>query len=133
MAMVPGRRYVNDVFISYAHSSNLLRPGIDKGWVTQFIEDLEVLLIWELGRSRVRIWWDEKLNGIDDFNDVIKKELCQSALLLCILTADYLDSAPCMEELETFLRSHLHETTIAGPILASSRFCSSTCRQRRNL
>ena len=54
-----------DIFISYAHVDNKPLPGVEHGWVTNFVEALKITLAKEMGRNdKFSLWMDyEKLRG----------------------------------------------------------------------
>src|ERR1700724_114509 len=64
------RGYLNDIFISYRSANNL------EGWVTSFHQALERKIYEILGASDFKIWRDDKIGGVDDFNDAIRFALC---------------------------------------------------------
>lgn len=94
--------FENDIFISFAHLDNLPLGKKEVGWIEQFHENLEVLLIQRTG-ERVGIWRDPKLQGNDYFNETILEQFPQVALLLTILSPRYVKSEWCMKELRHFV------------------------------
>jgi hypothetical protein len=100
-AYTPG--FTHDVFISYAHANNIpLTPG-DDGWITKFHLALEQFLVSELGRGEYfSIWRDKKLQGLDDFGEMIEATLCKSAVLISIYSQGYVESEWCRKELKLF-------------------------------
>lgn len=107
MAFVPG--FEHDVFISYAHANNERLTKEDVGYVTKLYEDLTHFLTAELGRREYfSIWLDkEELRGNDDFDAKLNASFLQSALLVCICSQSYVESAWCRRELITF-SNHKH-------------------------
>jgi hypothetical protein len=84
-----------DVFISYSH--------LDMSWVTNFHRDLESDLGSLLGRRPV-IWRDPHLPGTY-FSDEIMAALQRSTVLLCVMSAGYMNSGWCRREREEFCRA----------------------------
>jgi hypothetical protein len=93
--------FENDVFLSYCHKDDETDPS-GRRWVTKFESDLTTLLEQNSGRS-VRIWRDRKLNAADRFDGEIRAQLIQSAILVPIITRNYLNSAYCDKEWREFL------------------------------
>ena len=89
--------YAVDVFISYGHIDN------QANWVTHFHSVLQTRLQELLGSERVVIWRDVKLNGIDAFEDAIRRSVCSSALFLSVLSPRYVASPSCRNELDWFV------------------------------
>jgi hypothetical protein len=86
-----------DVFISYGHIDN------QANWVTHFHSALQTRLQELLGSENVIIWRDVKLNGIDAFEDVIRRSACGSALFVSVLSPRYVASPSCRNELDWFV------------------------------
>jgi hypothetical protein len=107
MAFVPG--FEHDVFISYAHANNLRLTEKDQGFVTKLYEDLTLFLTAELGRREYfSIWLDkEELRGNDDFDAKLNASFLNSAVLVCVCSQSYVESAWCRRELNAF-SSHKH-------------------------
>jgi hypothetical protein len=91
------------VFISYAHADNdPLYPG-SKGWATQLHEDLPLRLRANLGRAPdLSVFIDDKVRGNDEIDENLLRKVRRSAVLIVVLTQEYLDSRWCLKELETF-------------------------------
>ncbi len=88
------------VFISYAHADNLEAGG--PGWVSRFHELLEPFLTSRLKRTKAVIWRDKRLSDNDVFDPVIMQQLPDSAVLVAVLTDNYVDSKWCQREAEAF-------------------------------
>ncbi len=88
------------VFISYAHADNLEAGG--PGWVSRFHELLEPFLTSRLKRTKAVIWRDKRLSDNDVFDPVIMQQLPDSAVLVAVLTDNYVDSKWCLREAEAF-------------------------------
>lgn len=96
--------FEQSLFISYAHiDDEPLTPG-QQGWITRFHATLEALLSMRLGR-KAKIWRDEKLQGNDAFGNEIVTQFNQSAVLVSILSARYLNSEWCTREVREFCES----------------------------
>ena len=91
--------FAHDVFISYTHADN--QPDRRGPWVERFECDLKTRLEVVSGAS-IDIWWDKKLGAADLFNDAIKTELQNSAVLVVILSPSYFNSGYCKNERESF-------------------------------
>jgi hypothetical protein len=101
----------NDIFLSYCHKDDETDPS-GRRWVTKFEHDLKVLLEQNSGRT-VRIWHDQKLNAADRFDAEIIDQLKNSAILIPVLTRNYLMSEYCGSEWREFLSiaSNIGNTT----------------------
>jgi MinD-like ATPase involved in chromosome partitioning or flagellar assembly len=92
-----------DVFISYAHIDDLSMADTDKGFVARLQEDLSVRLTQFVGRP-VRIWRDSKLGGNDLFSEQSGAALEKAAILLTVVSPQYVKSEWCRRELATFVK-----------------------------
>lgn len=92
-----------DIFVSYAHVDDDPMPGIDRGWVSIFVEGLCKELARELGRrDAFSLWMDYELRGHEPLTTAIRGHLSTAKILVLFLSTGYLASRWCMEELETF-------------------------------
>ncbi len=82
-----------DIFISYAHVDNLPTSWENFGWIEKFHNDLEMFLIRRIGRTAVKIWWDnKKLDGSMLFDNSIEEGIKQSAIMICLNSPSYMSS-----------------------------------------
>jgi hypothetical protein len=93
-------RFGKHVFISYAHGDNLEVVG--QGWVSRFHELLEGFLTSNLKRTKAVIWRDKRLADNDVFDPVIMEQLPDSAVLVAVLSDNYVESEWCRREAEAF-------------------------------
>ena len=109
MAMVPGYDY--DIFISYAHVDNLEISGQKNGWIEEFYNSLNLLMIKRYGRMDViKIWWDnKKLDGSILFDQSIETGIKKSAIMICLQSPGYTQSQYCKQELDTFYKKASEE------------------------
>ena len=109
MAMVPGYDY--DIFISYAHVDNLEISGQKNGWIEEFYNSLNLLMIKRYGRMDViKIWWDnKKLDGSILFDKSIETGIKESAIMICLQSPGYAQSPYCKQELDTFYKKASEE------------------------
>jgi hypothetical protein len=96
--------YEHDIFISYSHLDNQKFFDQQTGWIESFCSELNKLISQRIGKpDAVKIWWDnKKLDGTVVFDDSIADALKRSALLLCLTSSAYLQSAYCQKELDLF-------------------------------
>ena len=92
--------FTNHVFISYSHPDNLSVSG--KGFVSRLEEALLPYLSNRLKRTPPKIWRDQRLSDNVDFDPVIIDSLKGSAVMLAVLTDNYVGSAWCRREATTF-------------------------------
>jgi|GEM_PF-2139776 len=97
-----------DIFISYCHEDNLVPPEGKQGWVTHFDQFLEYYI--RTLRGAPAIWRDNKVGGSDVIADTILTPLPRAAILIAIVSPNYIRSEWCTLELEKFCdaatRSH---------------------------
>ena len=89
------------VFISYAHSDNEEDAG---AWVTRFHELLMAYLISTLKRTKPVIWRDKRLSDNEVFSNSIIENLTDSAVMVAIVTDNYVASEWCLREAKTFCK-----------------------------
>ncbi|MDE2442429.1 MAG: toll/interleukin-1 receptor domain-containing protein [Betaproteobacteria bacterium] len=88
------------VFISYSHGDNVDPSG--QGWVSRFHELLEGYLTSRLKRTKAMIWRDKRLSDNEVFDPVIREKLPESAVLVAVLSDNYIASPWCREEALVF-------------------------------
>lgn len=96
-----------DVFISYTHVDNeplSKEQKEEEGWISRFHHSLEKCLWKLLGRKPI-IWRDVKLQGNDEFSDVIISKIQKAKALVAVISPCYLNSQWCMKELHQFLKA----------------------------
>ncbi len=97
--MNPG--FQDEIFISYAHLDNAApKEGLD-GWITRFHQRLE-RRVAEVRGQPPKVFRDPKLQGNDDFANVLLDRLRKTGVLISILTPRYLKSEWCPRELKEF-------------------------------
>ncbi len=90
------------VFISYARKDNESPPGGGSGFVSCFHEQLSFRLN-DLGASSITIWRDAgHIDDVDQFDPMLESAIGKSALLLIILSANWMQRPHCRLELEQF-------------------------------
>ena len=94
--------YEEDLFLSYGHVDN---TAPTQGWIAHLHEQLEGRLKQLLGVTDLRIWRDRKLNGLDDYEEVLKGRVSRSALFLSVLSPRYVTSPSCAKEVNWFLEA----------------------------
>jgi hypothetical protein len=90
--------FSDDLFISYGHFDN----DEQSLWVKKLHHRLQDRLPQILGED-VRIWRDEKLNGVDMLWETLRDRVARSALFLTVLTPRYLKSEACKKEADWFV------------------------------
>ncbi len=93
-----------DVFVSYAHADNDVPRGssMPVGWVTALAENLNT------GPNvlKKRLFIDHQLKPGDPFNTDLLRKVERSAVLVLLLSQNYVKSEWCGREVEHFIRSH---------------------------
>src|ERR1700722_14451580 len=94
------------IFLSYAHDDDLPTGDSEdeEGFVTYLHRKLETKLR-ELGASQAKLWRDHKRfsNG-DPYNVEIEDALKKSALLMVVMSKNWLSRPYCRKELNEFIR-----------------------------
>ena len=97
-------KYEEEIFISYAHIDNEPLAEGQTGWVQLLDERLRKRLAQLLGEP-ARIWRDPKLQGNDEFSEILVQKVSKVALLVSIISPRYLKSDWCLRELNEFCRN----------------------------
>jgi len=97
-------KYEDEIFISYAHIDNEPLAEGQRGWVQLLEERLRKRLAQLLGEPP-RVWRDPKLQGNDEFSDILMHKISNVALLVSIISPRYLRSEWCVRELDEFCRN----------------------------
>ena len=105
MAYVPAFEY--DVFISYAVADNDKPDQHSAGWVDVFERQLRAEIQKEVRhKAEVKIWRDtSRISCGDKFSDSIADGIRQSAVMIVLLSKQYLASEWCTEERAAFFRA----------------------------
>lgn len=109
-----------DVFVSYAHADNGVPVGssLPHGWVTAFAANLNQ------GPNALnkRLFIDHQLRPGDDFGDGLLATVRRSAMLVVLLSQNYVDSKWCGAEVEQFLQTHGADPARAGGVFVVELF-----------
>jgi hypothetical protein len=97
-------KYEDEIFISYAHIDNEPLADGQRGWVQLLDERLRKRLAQLLGEP-AKIWRDPKLQGNDEFSEILVQKVSKVALLVSIISPRYLKSDWCLRELNEFCRN----------------------------
>jgi len=87
-----------DVLITFAKKDNEAVKNSSQGWVTQFKKFLELMLIQVLGSKPNIVLKSE-------FDTATSPALNNAAILVAILTKDFIESGRCLDNLETFYKA----------------------------
>ena len=101
MALVHG--YTYDIFISYAHRDNKPLFGGHQGWVNDLHQALEQRFD-ELFGKQLKIWRDPYLDGTHVLEKELADRVTNAAVLMAILSPNYLTSDWCQKERYAFCR-----------------------------
>ena len=99
--MPTNESYEGDAFISYAHLDNVELIEGRKGWVANLYRALDIRLAQLLGND-ARVWWDEKLQGNDDFPLALVGKCTRFAALVAVVSPRYVRSEWTLRELQMF-------------------------------
>ncbi|MCP4267122.1 MAG: TIR domain-containing protein [Candidatus Brocadiaceae bacterium] len=101
MSYVP--EFENDIFISYSHIDNEPLTEGQVGWIEEFHRTLYIRLN-HLGVN-TSIWCDPEIQGNDIFNDTLVEKLHKVAVLIPVLSPNYIKSDWCIKELKEFYQA----------------------------
>jgi len=102
MGFLPG--FEDDVFISYAHNDNEPFGPEKNGWVALLHNELSKRIKFYLNQPPA-LWRDPDLKGNEVFDDKIANHLTRSAVLLTVLSDNYLERPYCQLEVQVFYKS----------------------------
>ena len=99
--------FERDIFISYCHTDN--ENPLGRGWIEVFHEALLIKMRQILGArtsdEEPSIWRDARLQGNEEFSDVLAGELRKVALVISVLTPSYVRSDWCQREIAEFCQA----------------------------
>lgn len=99
--------FERDIFISYCHTDNENPIGV--GWIEVFHKILGIRLRQILGarvpEEEPSIWRDARLQGNDEFAEVLADELRKVALVVSIMSPSYVRSKWCAREVSEFCQA----------------------------
>ena len=100
---------MHKIFVSYAHVNDLPDPGMEKGWVSIFVDFLNARLPGKVGRAEaIDIWKDDRLSRHEQVTDALRSEISSSSIFLMIASKGYLASEWCTDrELPQFISENL--------------------------
>jgi hypothetical protein len=109
-----GMEYRYDVFVSYAHADNEVPEGAATkfGWVTTLARNLNV----GPNVHKKALFIDHQLKPGDEFSDDLIDKVRSSALLVLLLSQNYIDSEWCGKELEYFIQSHASDRDVPSGV-----------------
>jgi len=116
--------YQCDLFVSFAQVDNELLPGMNEGWVTTLINQLEL----KMSFKEASVWRDNDLGDISVTPETIGK-LQNSATLLLILSPGYSASKWCVSVLQSFLE---HVGKNSGRVFIIQRDIVEQCPEELN-
>jgi hypothetical protein len=96
--------FQGDAFISYAHMDDVELIEGHKGWVTNLHRALEIRVGQLLGKP-AEIWRDPKLQGNDDFGEILAERLRHVTSLVSVVSPRYVRSEWARRELAEFWKA----------------------------
>jgi hypothetical protein len=87
-----------DVLITFAEKDNETSQKNEQGWVSQFKKFLELMLLQVLGNKPNIVLKSE-------FDSATAPALNNAAILVAVLTKDFVQSGRCLDNLETFYKA----------------------------
>lgn len=91
------------VFVSYAHADDEPIDEGELGWVSFFVDKLKRTVAYQPSGASIEFWMDHRLEPQRSVNDELRKRICDSALILSIISPRYLESKWCQLEMKTFV------------------------------
>jgi hypothetical protein len=104
-----------EIFVSYACDDNVVSPGLKsaKGFVSALVEQLDYVFKRQ-GPPKIKLWWDERqLDGLTRIDSAIDEGIKKSALLLVVMSRNWLSRPWCREELKLFSQQKDYDQRIA--------------------
>ena len=101
------RDFEHDVFVSYAQLDNKVAHGAahPSGWVTTLVENLN-----SGPNARPKdIFIDYRLGPGDEFSSELLRKVERSAILLILVSQNYVNSHWCCQELRHFIRTRAED------------------------
>lgn len=96
-----------DIFISYAHVDNKPFSGLEKGWITHFVTNLQLMINSKIGRAEdYSLWQDYRLQGNKAITPEIETQVQAVQVLLVFLSPGWIASDWCKKELRLFCEAH---------------------------
>jgi hypothetical protein len=104
MPFIPGYEY--DIYISFVPDDPVSITGHSDSWTEQFCKDLNLMLARRNGNlDRIKICPDNKKTDTNKvFEEQDDSSIQKSAILICLNSAGYAESANCKMELEIFYK-----------------------------
>ncbi|PTQ78535.1 TIR domain-containing protein [Nitrosomonas oligotropha] len=82
-----------DIFISYAHVDNKPFSGLEKGWITHFVTNLQLMINSKIGRAEdYSLWQDFRLQGNTAITPEIETQVKAVQVLLVFLSPGWIAS-----------------------------------------
>lgn len=100
VAMRGGR---GQIYISYAHADDQPFAQDTRGWVTNFVEKLQIALSMKSGGSQIRCWMDHRLETQRSVDDNLRRLIRDSQCILAFMSPHYLKSEWCKKEMATLV------------------------------
>jgi TIR domain len=104
-----------EIFVSYACDDNVVPPGLKsgKGFVSALVEQLDYVFKRQ-GPPKIRLWWDERqLDRLTRIDSAIDEGIKKSALLLVVMSRNWLSRPWCQQELKLFSQQKDYDQRIA--------------------
>lgn len=96
-----------DIFISYAHVDNKPLSGLEKGWITHFVTNLQLMINGKIGRAEdYSLWQDFRLKGCDSITPEIEAQVKVVQIFIVFLSPGWIASEWCKKELRLFCEIH---------------------------
>lgn len=99
----------HDIFISYAHADDEPPMGLDRGWITTFVDELRKILRRRLGGGGADIWMDHQLAANAVVQPTLLDMVRSSRTLVLFMSPGYLASPWCAGEIGGFLDRYAAE------------------------
>lgn len=135
MALVPGCKH--DIFVSYAHVDNIDELDAGRGWVSEFINFVGLLLKSRLANGdRLNIYFDQRALGGNHDLDTLLSAAQESAVFLAIASTAYKNRDWPQRELAAFCEGcdYSQRLFIAEylPLADGERFDEPLASRKRN-
>lgn len=117
-----GAPFAHDIFVSYSHGRMLNPDQISdlRAWSTAFVRELDAELRFDRKFADIRVFLDGDRGagrGIDpmaSLTDEIREHISASAILMVLMSDDYLASRWCREEREWWAQHHYQDDLVTA-------------------
>ena len=91
------------IAISFSPANNRVFSGASHGWVSNFYNNLDILLKEKLSDNAFDLWMSSDVSGNEESTQSYIEKIENSSALIVILSEAYVNCSNCMLQLQSFL------------------------------